>query len=406
MAIGYGSMLMNSWRANHYTAQPVRPEILTPKITPPSPTSTSASVELLPSRTWLRIAEQIVKNQKLHPTEAARLYAYIATTYYETLRLTQDQEFANAATKSLLQRMYPPTASDALISKMWGENFNPTAYQYLYTNPASSTVSIPENTLRILSPTQRSAVEWLQKMIERERTDGFYSSQKEPVPKIGGWNATILVTPHAGDWQRWIIPGTMNFKTPLPPTSGSPAYREQIEKLKTVTAARTSEQQIHIQTWSGTQGTITVTGIWQEVLWELFQKTASNTDGTADLGYAYQQKILAQGLADVLSENWKIKHTYWRARPFMIIPGFSSFSPTPHSPSYPGEHAGVAAAASRLLKHWYPQEQTELLEKARIARDSTVWSGTQFMIDTQAGFELGEKMGAEIINMIEKNGGR
>jgi hypothetical protein len=138
-------------------------------------------------------------------------------------------------------------------------------------------------------------------------------------------------------------------------------------------------------------------------LWELFQKQ-TKTEGSSnnlDLKYAYMQKVLAQGLADSFMESWDTKFTYWTMRPNMAISDLETFVPNPRSPSYVSEHATVSRTAAEIIGTFFPQEKDALVKTTvEEARNTRLWSGTEFNIDSQEGFKLGEQIGKEVVKHI------
>src|SRR5262245_40455899 len=61
----------------------------------------------LPSRLWMEYTEDIVRVTKPPPTESARLYAYVATAYAETLRATGSSVEASTVTRNVLNVLVP-----------------------------------------------------------------------------------------------------------------------------------------------------------------------------------------------------------------------------------------------------------------------------------------------------------
>jgi hypothetical protein len=86
---------------------------LVPKSFTSSTTSTGSEVQKNPqtlqltSRLALEQIQSFVKEKKLTSTEAARLYAYAATAYFETLQNSKDTLLALEAAKTITQYMYP-----------------------------------------------------------------------------------------------------------------------------------------------------------------------------------------------------------------------------------------------------------------------------------------------------------
>jgi hypothetical protein len=395
--IGSVSVAINSWRSAPYSTEPIHKEILLPKIITATTSPALPTTEtLLPSRLWMLVAEDVVKKNNLPPPSAARVYAYTATAYADTLEASHDPEFANAATKSILLHLYPLISLDTSIQELFGNKFSSTAYSYLYTDTSTSSLSVPTSTLLFLDSDHQLALQKLTSLFQHTLTDGFSAPFTDTVPATK-WRVANLVTPNAGKWQRWILDPKVDFSTPLPPASGSKTYKDEIEKLKNSTAQRTLEQENMIRTWLTSSST--QSGVWQDILWQYFSHTAS-TDMETDLKYAHEQKLLAQGLADTYSSVWQIKYTYWRARPVMVIPKFTSFIPTPNSPTYVSEDAAVAHTAALLINTWFPEHQTELIHTSEIIRDSSVWSGVAFELDSREGFNLGEKVAVELLKSV------
>jgi hypothetical protein len=334
-----------------------------------TPSSTNQN---LPSRMALEEAEVFVKQQKLQPIEAARLYAYVSTAYSETLRDTDDSKLATLASETILRILYPTTSTQSIFT-----------------------------TSSILNK-----ISSFQELVQREQTDGFHTLKtSSKIPKGEGvWKPTSNAPffPLAGDWQRWLIPQNKIFTVPSPPSFNSTEYKEQIKLLKQVIANRTQEQENVITEWSGGIGTETLAGMWQNVLWNIFsQKNNTSVDSKkTDRLFAYMQQILAEGIADTFMETWKVKFTHWTPRPSTQIDDAEPLLSNPHSPSYISEFAATASASKEILLAFFPERLSLLNTEAENCSNARLWSGNYFAIDTEEGKKFGAQIGKEIVKHI------
>ena len=69
----------------------------------------------------------------------------------------------------------------------------------------------------------------------------------------------------------------------------------------------------------------------------------------------------------------------------------------PRSPSYPSEHAAVAAAAADVLAYVYPNSRDAFTQRAQEAAQSRVAAGVRYLSDVQAGLALGHQIGAAVV---------
>ena len=305
-------------------------------------------------------AEELVKEKKPAPTESARVYAYTTTAFYEILKET------NSIEKAKMSANY-------FAEKILG---------------ATSTVNL-ENILEIKT---------FKTLTERLENDGYKNTVLGyDVPKGESFwidrdnNPKTPFTPTAGNWQRWAVNG-LDYKVPEPPKYNSVEYMKALEKVRDVSENRTPVQGAAINFWGGVPGTVQPSGIWQEVFFEKSKKYNLNEEE-----YAYSQMILAQTLADAFVECWKVKYTYWSKRPDMATSTIDVAMPNPPFPGYVSGHSTISAAAAIVLGELFPEDVEYYMKNAEEARDSRLWAGIHFEHDNKEGFELGLKIGENII---------
>ena len=196
-------------------------------------------------------------------------------------------------------------------------------------------------------------------------------------------NKQGLVEPNAGSWHTWSIPSGSAVSVPVPPDEA--ATRAEVDVLKSQEAARakTLDQIAYWDRgWPGYR--------WQEIaLAEL---------PPAPPTYLWRTMALVSiAIHDATVATWHAKYQYARARPSDFDPTIQPVVTVPHSPSYPSEHAAVAAAAADVLAYVYPNSGDALAQRAQEAAQSRVAAGVQYPSDVQAGLALGHQIGAAVI---------
>ncbi len=150
-------------------------------------------------------------------------------------------------------------------------------------------------------------------------------------------NKQGLVEPTAGAWHTWSIPSGSAVSVPAPPDEA--ATRAEVSALKSQQAASAKGlDQIAYwdRGWPGYR--------WQEIaLAEL---------PPAPPTYLWRTMALVSiAIHDATVATWHAKYQYARARPSEFDPTIQPVVAVPHSPSYPSEHAAVAAAAADVLAY-------------------------------------------------------
>lgn len=315
---------------------------------------------ILSSREVMVYAEGLVKEKKPAPTESARVYAYVATAYYDVLTNASGTE--NKAEEA---------------GKYFAENIL----------GATSTVTLSEENKLILKD-----------LLLRLENDGFKNTELGyKMPKGENFwidrdqNPKTPFTPNAGKWERWNI-NDFNYEVPKPPKYNSEEYTSALEKVKVAAEDRTPEQGAAVNFWGGIPGTVQPSGIWQEVFFEKSKKhNLSNEE------YSYSQMILAKVLADSFMECWKVKYTYWTKRPDMATNTINVAMPNPPFPSYVSGHSTISFAAATVLSELFPKDSESYLKDAEEAKNSRLWAGIHFPYDNEEGKKLGIAVGEYII---------
>ena len=345
------------------------PSVSTSSASTPSPSVGAAVSGAASARRWFEVVEALVREVKPTPPEAARLYAYAATAYADALDAGATAAQAGHAVVTIVSAVRPASAS-AFASAMSTAGVDPGADD----GPAAVT----------------SAVD---RLVARVQSDGFATASVPTEPAGEGlWRAADgkpPLSPAAGAWQLWLVDEAL-FTAPPPPAPASAEQRAQLAAVKRAVAARDARWVNRINFWGGAPGTNTPSGIWQDVLADELHGSPAAAD---DLVYAHLQSDLARTLADAFIETWRVKFTYWSARPDMVDPTVSTAMPDPRFPGYVSGHSAVSAAAATLLGVLVPAKVNVWFADAEEARDSRLMAGIHFPVDNDEGFALGRQVG-------------
>ena len=195
--------------------------------------------------------------------------------------------------------------------------------------------------------------------------------------------AQQLVQPAAGSWHTWYIPSGSAVSVQAPPdTAGT---RAEIGDLKQQ-MPRDSETMTRIAYWD--RG-------WPGYRWQEIALTESQADPRLSLWHT--MAIVSSAIHDATVAVWHAKYQYNRARPSDFDQAIKPVVLVPHSPSYPSEHAAVAAAAADVLSYLFPKSEGRLTQRSQEAAQSRIAAGVQFPSDVQAGLALGHEIGRAAI---------
>lgn len=189
------------------------------------------------------------------------------------------------------------------------------------------------------------------------------------------------VEPAAGNWKTWFIPSGRAYLLP-PPPSPKPETAQVIATQQALGAA--GRQQILY--WNaGAPGYR-----WQEMIARLWMVDTSRNGALANM-------LLGVATYDATVAAWHAKYVYNRPRPFAASNRVKAYAPKPESPSYPCEHSVAAGVAATIIAHFYPSLADSVGRMAGQVMASRVAAGVAFPSDTQAGFELGQRIARQAV---------
>ncbi len=333
------------------------------------------------SRQVMYVAEQVVKDIKPPPTTAALQYAYVAGAYHDALT-ADGQRWAWQVSLQILEMLYPDQTA----------RINEEMEKIAQANGISTV------TADFSDEAHKVAIAYMDRY-KNDKHDLLWDG-KVPVGQ-GKWQKPSPVdpfTPRAGEWQRWIV--SKAIIVPPPPIVGSAQDLQELEKVKQASASRNGEDVNKINFWGGAPGTESPGGIWQNQLYETVKGDLPSDAAQADKLYSELQKVLAQTISDSFMECWKVKYTYWTARPSMRIPGLVTAMKDPNFPSYVSGHSTISKASADVLGVMAPKYANEWQAMAVEARDSRLSAGIHYEVDNMAGFDLGTEVAKQAVTNL------
>lgn len=188
----------------------------------------------------------------------------------------------------------------------------------------------------------------------------------------------------AGAWKPWLLPSVPALRPPAPPEA-----RAELQAVLDAQFTQGEQGRVAARAWDPQGGVLR----WSQLLLEVIRETGANP-----VRAARAMALFHAALADATLAAWDAKFAYNRPQPWRLS---SRIRPVSRSgwqvPSYPSEHAAVAAAAAGVLEALFPG-QTLLLDgrrasfadAGRAASESRLAAGAAYRSDLDAGSRIGE----------------
>ena len=205
--------------------------------------------------------------------------------------------------------------------------------------------------------------------------------------------STGSVEPKAGTWKTWVLTSGSALRPPAPPAKAD--TQAELKQLHALVTQRDTTALDQIAFWD----TGAPSYRWNEMLIEASLKNNLNTAVAAR-----HLAVLHVAIYDAMVAAWDAKYAYNRSRPSAVDRQLQTVVATPHSPSYPSEHAVAAGAAAAVLTYIFPNDARVLADKAEEAGRSRLLAGVQYPSDVAAGLALGRAVAARVIERAKTDG--
>jgi membrane-associated phospholipid phosphatase len=210
---------------------------------------------------------------------------------------------------------------------------------------------------------------------------------------LGIAEANAQSAPGAASWPTWAIPDVGAFVVPPPPSAT--ATRSEAEDLKIFANLRGEAVTDSVRFWDAGAPPYRWIQIAQQ------EVSNHNLGGPAA---TRAMSLVAVAMNDATLVAWNAKSVHQRPRPAQFDPTIVPLIDTPNSPSYPSEHAVVAASAAAVLGYLFPDRKSDLDAMASTAGYSRLYAGTEFPSDVNAGMALGGAVAGAVIDRAKKDG--
>ena len=237
------------------------------------------------------------------------------------------------------------------------------------------------------------------RVIDAMKTDGI--KWTGPVPEGPGlWKGTDPGGVDQVRWKRFVLTSADQFRPPPPPAFDSAARAAEVAEIKNF--KRTPVTNAKATYWQFAQ--YGQAGLHYRISDEVGRRLAeSGLDRNAPRATrAYALAHVAHYDSYIASQDAKFH--YWTARPVTFDPTITTVVPSPNFPTYVSNAATVSMAPALVLGHMFPREAPRYLEWAKEFGESRIWAGIHFRSDVEAGWEIGRKVGALVIEHAKRDG--
>ncbi|MCE7934402.1 MAG: phosphatase PAP2 family protein [Chlorobi bacterium CHB2] len=206
-----------------------------------------------------------------------------------------------------------------------------------------------------------------------------------------------------GTWKTYVVNADSLIAMMAPLDSTDNNYKAELNEIKQLQSALTSQQMADIKYWSA--GAVLR---WNEVARNLVIKyNVAPVVGAAPnpmkpfahppfASRAYALLSVAQ--YDALVCSWNAKFKFGRRAPFHADAGIKQIvTVVSDLPSYPSEHAAVARASAEVLKYLFPGDSAQIEEQAGVHMDTRVCAGANVRSEVRAADSLGRAVAAQIV---------
>jgi membrane-associated phospholipid phosphatase len=201
--------------------------------------------------------------------------------------------------------------------------------------------------------------------------------------------------PQVGRWKTWVLSSGSEIPVPAPPADDSAQTKAELAELRQFQALRGPATNKVIDFWSS----VPATQRWTDVAISLIAQNGINSRRRNRI-----HAIVHTAMYDALVAAYHAKYTYNRKPPSVVANDLIPAATVSADPSYPSEHAAIAAAAAGTLTYLFPKEEKSLAAMAQEADVSRLLAGTNYRSDVDAGSALGKAVAEKAIARASTDG--
>jgi membrane-associated phospholipid phosphatase len=207
----------------------------------------------------------------------------------------------------------------------------------------------------------------------------------------------------AGLWRTWVLASGSSIRPAAPPADLSAQTKQELDEIVRFQSARSAATDSLLRYWdvlpSAPWHALTLDML--EFYWALLPDVRSATP-------VRSARILALvnvAMYDALVATWDAKYAYMRRAPAATDLRVRALVAVGDVPSYPSEHAAVAAAAAAVLSYAFAFDDTLRFHRMeRDAGDARIVAGAAYRSDVDAGYAIGRAVAARVIARASSDG--
>jgi membrane-associated phospholipid phosphatase len=198
-----------------------------------------------------------------------------------------------------------------------------------------------------------------------------------------------------GNWKTYVLSSGSDIAVPAPPTDDSAQTHADLAELRELQAIRSPITDRVVNFWNATPATQP----WTEMTISLIAQEQVNPRRANRV-----EAIVHTAIYDAVVAAYHAKYTYNRKAPSVAAKDVIAAAAVPNDPSYPSEHAAIAAAAAGTLAALFPDQAKTLTAMAQEAGLSRLLAGTNYRSDVEAGMALGKAVADKAIARAAADG--
>jgi membrane-associated phospholipid phosphatase len=202
------------------------------------------------------------------------------------------------------------------------------------------------------------------------------------------------IDPNGGSWKTIVLSSSSAITAPAPAANNSAATTSEIAQIKSLQSSLSAAQISDIEHWDSS-----AVIRWNEIARALVIRHSTNPPMASRM---YTLMSVAQYDASVTV--WKLKYEYNRPAPSTLDASVKTYSAVSDLPTYPSDHAAIAAASASVLRSLYPNDVVWIDSLLAAHEASRISGGYNYPSDITTGDSIGLQVGEIILNGATSDG--
>ena len=237
------------------------------------------------------------------------------------------------------------------------------------------------------------------RVIEYLKLDGTKWAGTVPVGP-GLWKGTDPIGIDEVRWRLLVLSSASQFRPGPPPAPDSAERAAEVAEVKSFKRTPVTNGKASYWQYGQYGGAGLSYRLSDEIGRQLAEAGLDRNAPRAARAYALVHVAHYEGY--IASQDAKFH--YWTARPNQFDTTITTVVPNPNFPTYVSNAATLGMASTLMLGHLFPREATRYQGWAQEFGESRIWAGIHFRSDVEAGWELGRRVGALVIERARRDG--